>query len=158
MIDSLSTIPGQILTWAGALAGVGVVVSAGGGMVEQAAASIPPEALAALAEPHPHPASNSVIYLTVLGVGGILTTLGKLVYDDRKHARELKTQEMARRIDELAAIHERDRQENAVLREDLRKAADRKEVLSDRVAELADQLADLLAARDQPGDKDGSGE
>lgn len=65
--DQLGHAVGTSLNWAGAAAGTVLIGQAGA-----EAASAP----------------QSAVYLAVIGLGGILTTLAKLFYDDRKAARE----------------------------------------------------------------------
>lgn len=72
----------QALNWAGALSGSTLLGQAG---------------LDVATQPTP---SHSTLYLAMLGLGGIITTLGKLWYDDRRDSR-------ASGIDALKATVER---------------------------------------------------
>lgn len=154
---------GQAATWAAAIAGAALVGKAAESFATaQAAAADPPlldpAVLAAPGEGHPQYAA----YLLVVGIGGILTTLAKLVFDDRRHDRESDVrslkEEVARLTGEVAGLEKRrdedaerqrlsaaehveDRREIAALRADL----DEKRTL---VAALQKEIAALKARQD----------
>lgn len=79
-LDQLGHAFGTSLNWAGAAIGMPLLVQAG----SEAAA-----------------APTSAVYLAIIGIGGILTTLAKLFYDDRKLARDSRIAELR---DDYAAV------------------------------------------------------